>query len=105
MMIYREIDGIQGTMGVTLVHVNDTTNRVRIEHTVTPDLAGQTLPKGKYLPRRIGALTFPTRIIESVDIPRDGTAPCQVAQELVHKHVGNQYTVDWQGRGWWIELA
>lgn len=105
MIIYREIDGVQGTMNISLVEVDATTDRIRIEHTVTPDLAGQDLPKGKYLPKRIGQLVYPTRIIEYVDVPRGQWVPAREALALVKKHLGEAYTVMWQGRGWTIELA
>jgi hypothetical protein len=104
MQVYRDIDGIKGQIKIRLVE-GETTDRIRLEHVVTPDLPAQELPKFKYLPRRIAGLVFPTRIIEFVDVPKGKFVPCGVAQDLVRKHLGNAYTVSWVGRGWWIEAA
>lgn len=105
MQLYREFDGITGTVRVTLVDLGNGRERVRLEHTVTPDLKPQALPKYKYFPKRIAGMVFPTRIIESVELPKGRFVPDSVAQSLVRKHIGAGYTVEWLGRGWSIELA
>jgi hypothetical protein len=105
MQFYEEIDGIMGTLRVSLADNGDGTERVSLRHTITPDLKPQDLPKGKYMPVRMAGIVFPTRIVEYVDVPKGRWVPDDVAESLVHKHVGANFTVEWLGRGWSIDIA